>query len=101
MLEKNEVSITDTIETLNKLVVNLNGLLVQVQKLSKDQNTSHIIKDLASIINDMAFFTKNLREEDSQKAFSVLRKLVMRLENLDEKAIRKFLQEEGVRAKIF
>jgi phospholipid/cholesterol/gamma-HCH transport system substrate-binding protein len=51
--------------------------------------------------DDLAYLSGQLRSEKSEKAFEVLNKILLRLENLDAPAIRKFLQEEGIKAKMF
>lgn len=100
-LNKNEGSIVDTVETINKLVVNLNRTLKELEKTTTDKELVQMIKNLSTVTNDMAYLTQNLRSPEGQKTFILLNRLVQRLEPLDGKAIKKFLQEEGIRAKLF
>lgn len=100
-VDSNEGSVVDTIQMMNGLVTNLNKLLKQVDQTTQNKEAIQIIKNVATISNDMAFFTQKLRTEDGQKTLELLKKLIWRLEQLDGPAIRKFLQEEGIKAKMF
>lgn len=100
-VEQNESSFVDTIDMMNKLVTNLNETLKLFDKATKDRDTKQLIKNMAIISDDMAFFTQKLRSEEGQKTIRLLNELVHRMEPMDAKAIRKFLQEEGIRAKLF
>jgi phospholipid/cholesterol/gamma-HCH transport system substrate-binding protein len=100
-VENNEGSVVDTIQMMNNLVSNLNKLLKQVDQTTQNKEAVKIIKNLATISEDMAFFTQKMRTEDGQKTLALMRKLMWRLEDLDGPAIRKFLQEEGIKAKMF
>ena len=100
-VENNEGSVVDTIKMMNNLVTNLNALLRQVDQTTKNKEAVKILKNLTTISDDMAFFTQKLRTEDGQKTVELMKKLIWRLEQLDGPAIRKFLQEEGIKAKMF
>jgi len=101
MVKNNEGSFTDTIKMADKLVTNLNRLLSKADKMSKNKEAHLLIEHLVEISDDVAFFTRNLRDPKSQKTFSILQKLIWRLDGLDEKALKKFLQSEGIRANFF
>lgn len=100
-VNKNEGSIVDTIETINKLVVNFEKMLKQLDKTSKDPQVHHIVKNLSTILDDSAYFTQHLRGPEGQKTLVLINDLIKRLEPLDAKAIKKFLQDEGIKAKLF
>lgn len=101
LVNKNEGTIVETVETINKLVLNLNKALKQIDQTTKDQDIHKLIKDISTITNNTAFFTEKLRSPEGQKTISLLNELVHRLEPLDAEAIKKFLQTEGIRAHLF
>lgn len=100
-VNRNEGSVIETIETLNKLVINFDKALKQLEKTSRDPEVHKIVKNLGTIMDDGAFFTKSLRGPEGQKTIVLINDLIKRLEGLDAKAIKKFLQEEGIKAKLF
>lgn len=101
MVNKNEGSVVQTIDTLNRLVVNFDKMLKQLEKTSKDPEVHRIVKNLSTIMEDGAFFTQKIRSPEGQKTMALLNDLIRRLEPMDAKAIKKFLQEEGIRAHLF
>jgi phospholipid/cholesterol/gamma-HCH transport system substrate-binding protein len=101
MVEKNEGSVTNTLQTMNTLVTNLNKTLVMVDKLSQRQDTQHLIGNLVQITGDVATVTKRFRGPEADKTLDLLHELLWRLKDLDQEAIKKFFQKEGVKAKIF
>ena len=100
-VEKNEGSVIETIEMMNRLVSNLNKTLRLMDKLSRNRDTEKLLKNLVTISEDMAYFTQNMRSEDGEKTIKLMKQLIWRLDDLDKKAIKKFFQEEGIKAKLF
>lgn len=100
-VNQNEGSVVQTIDTLNKLVVNFDKMLRQLERTSRDKDVMRIVKNLSTIMDDGAYFSQQLRGPEGQKTIVLINELIRRLEPLDGKAIRKFLQEEGIRAKLF
>lgn len=101
ILEKNEGSATNIIQQLDKLVTNINQTLVILDKTSKNKDAQRLVQNAIKISDDVAYLTGKLRTEDAEKTYDLVQRLLFRLEPLNEQAIRKFLQQEGVRAKIF
>ncbi|MEZ4873733.1 MAG: MlaD family protein [Bdellovibrionales bacterium] len=101
MLEKNEGSITETLETLNQLTTNLNRLLKQFNGISKTSDVKKLVQDLSSLTNDLAYFSSSLRSDEGVETMKLINELIHRLKGLDAKAISKFLQEEGIKANMF
>jgi phospholipid/cholesterol/gamma-HCH transport system substrate-binding protein len=101
MVEKNEGSVTDTLDKMNALVNNMNKTLVLLERLSKNKKYADIVDDLATITSDLTILTSKLRGPEAQKTMDLLHRLLWRLDKLDEKAIREFLQKEGIKAKLF
>ncbi len=100
-VNKNEGSVMDTIDTMNKLVVNLDKALRQLDKTSRDHDVQRILKNIGTVSDDMAFFSQKMRSPEGQKTLALINELIRRLEPLDSKAIHKFLQDEGIRAHLF
>jgi phospholipid/cholesterol/gamma-HCH transport system substrate-binding protein len=100
MVEKNESSVVDTIKMMNDLVKNLNGLLKQIDTTT-NKDARVIVKNLSTITSDMAYFSQKLRSKDGEETIQLMHKLIWRLEPLDSKQVRKFLQDEGIRARMF
>lgn len=101
LVEKNEGSVTDTISQLNLLVLNFNKTLVLLDKTTKNKGIAQLLENSIKISDDLSVLTGKLRSKEATESFDLMKRLLFRLEPLDGPIIRKFLQEEGVRAKIF
>ena len=101
IVEKNEGSVGDTLEKLNSLVTKVNKTLVLLEKTSKNEKFTRIVDNVATITEDMTILTAKLRGPEAQKTMDLIHRLVWRLDKLDEAAIKKFLQQEGIKAKLF
>jgi phospholipid/cholesterol/gamma-HCH transport system substrate-binding protein len=101
MVEKNEGSVTDTIDKMNGLVTNLNKTLILLDKTSKDPKFAKILTNVGTIAEDLTILTSKLRGPEAEKTMGLLHNLIWRLDKLDEPAIRKFLQQEGIKAHLF
>lgn len=102
LIERNKGDITRSIELLYKLSANLNKTLEKIDQskiLSRDAGL--LISTLMEITQDVREVTKHTRTEEGQKTLKLLHELLWRLEPVDEKRIRAFLQKEGIRTKIF
>ncbi len=101
MVEKNEGSVVDTLNTMNRLVVNLNSLLKQTNSAVKNKEVKALLKNISSLTSDLAYFTGELRGPEGKKTIKLMNELIWRLEALDGPQIKKFLQDEGIKAKLF
>lgn len=101
LVQKNEGSITDTLDKMNTLVTYVNKTLVVLDKMTKDQKFAHIVNNVDTLTSDLTIVSAKLRGPEAQRTMDLIHRLVWRLDKLDEPAIRKFLQEEGIRAKLF
>lgn len=101
MVEKNEGSVSDTLDKMNSLVTNLNRTLELLEKTTKNKELAHIVNNVAILTDDLTILTSRLRGPEAEKTLALMHKLLWRLENLDEKSLREFLQKEGIRAKLF
>ena len=101
IVEKNEGSFTSMIGMLDNLVKNMNQTLVQLDRTTKNVEISRILRNIDKLTSDLAHVSGKLRTSDAEKTYDLVHRLIWRLDDMDAKAIRKFLQEEGVRARIF
>jgi phospholipid/cholesterol/gamma-HCH transport system substrate-binding protein len=101
IVSKNEGSVTGMITQIDKLISNFNKTLALLDKTSKNKDIERLLNNFIVISDDLAYLTQKLRSEKGEKALEVMNKLILRLENLDGPAVRKFLQEEGIKAKMF
>lgn len=101
IVDKNEGSATNLIAQMDKLVTNFNKTLVLLDKTSKNPEMSRLLDNAVKISDDMAYLTGQLRSKKAEESFQLMHKLLFRLENLDKDAIKKFFQEEGIRARMF
>lgn len=100
-VERNEGSVSETIARLESLVVNFNKTLRILDQASKNKKMALLFDNSIKITDNLAVLTAKMTAEDAQKTYDLVHRLLWRLEGLDAKEIRKFLQEEGIRAKIF
>lgn len=100
LVEKNEGSVSNMIQQLDRLTTNFNKTLVLLDKTSKNKDMVRLLDNAIKITDDLAHLTGSLRSKKAEDTYELVHKLLFRLEPLDAAAIRKFLQEEGVRAKI-
>lgn len=101
IVEKNEGSATNLITQMDKLVTNFNKTLTLLDKTSKNPEMSRLLNNAIKISDDLAYLTGQIRSKKSEETFELVHKLLFRLEDLDKGAIKKFLQEEGIRARMF
>lgn len=101
ILEKNEGSVSNTLAQLDKLVTNFNKTLVLLEKTSHNKDIARFIDNSVKISDDLVYLTGGLRSKEAKESYELMHKLLLRLEPLDAAAIKKFLQEEGVKARIF
>ncbi len=101
LVNKNEGSVSNVISQLDHLTTNFNKTLTLLDKTSKNKEMARLLDNAIKISDDVAYLTGQLRSKKAEDSFTLLHKLLFRLEPLDGPAIKKFFQEEGVKAKIF
>lgn len=101
LVEKNEGSVVDMITMVNRLVSNVNKLLTTVDKTAQNKKMKKLVDNIIQITDDVASVSGNLQTPEGKKTVNLLYRLLWRLDELDKRAIKKFFQEEGVRAKVF
>jgi phospholipid/cholesterol/gamma-HCH transport system substrate-binding protein len=102
IIDENKGDITRSIELLYKLSGNLNKTLDWVDK-SKIFKTdlSKLVENLIQITTDVRVVTDKTHSPEGAKTLKLLYDLLWRLEPLDAKQIRQFLQKEGMKVQLF
>jgi phospholipid/cholesterol/gamma-HCH transport system substrate-binding protein len=101
IVEKNEGTATNLITQMDKMLTNLNKTLLLLEQTSKNKEMSRLLSNTVQISDDLAYLTHELRSKNAEETYSMVRKLLFRLEDVDGPQIKKFFQQEGVRARIF
>jgi phospholipid/cholesterol/gamma-HCH transport system substrate-binding protein len=102
LVEKNKGDITKSIETLYKLSDNLNKTLDKVDhsKIFKS-DIGALVDNLIAITGDVKRVTDKVNTEEGKQTLDLMYRLLWRLEPLDSKTVRQFLQKEGVKVQLF
>jgi phospholipid/cholesterol/gamma-HCH transport system substrate-binding protein len=101
MVDKNEVSVTNIVGQLDHLLNNFNKTLTLLDKTSQNKEINRLITNAIKISDDLAYLTGQARSKKAEESYALIHKLLFRLDGLDGPTVRKFLQEEGVKAHIF
>ncbi len=89
------------VENVNKLSTNFNKTMILINKAEKNEDMIRLLKNTIKISDNLTLLTEGLTTKKAKETYDLLYRLVWRLEKLDEKAIRQFLQKEGIRARMF
>ena len=100
IIEKNEGSLTNTVAQIDRLLTNFNKTLVLLDKTRSNKDVERVLNNMIVITDNVAYLTTQLKSKKSEDTFELLNKLIWRLEPLDKDAIKKFFQQEGIRARI-
>jgi len=102
LIEKNKGDITRSIELLYKLSSNVNQTLVHIEKSKLfETDLKTLVTNLIQITKDTRTITDNFSSPEGKRTIKLLHDLLWRLEPLDSKNIRTFMQQEGIRARVF
>lgn len=96
-LEENERTLTDFLTQTNKLLTEANRLM----KGDDKRRFFSLVDNLTVITDDMKKLTRRLTTPEADEMYSQLRELIQRAHDADKATLKKFFQEEGVRARIF
>ena len=96
-LEDNEEAVTHFIKEVNQLLSDMNRLL----KGDDRRKIIALIDNLSDLTLDLKTMTQKLQTSESKEMFTHLRELINRAHDVDGPLLKKFFQEEGIRAKIF
>ena len=100
IIEKNEGSVTNTVAQIDRLLTNFNKTLQLLDKTRNNKDVERMLNNLIVITDNVSYLTTQMRSKKAEDTYDLLHKLIFRLEPLDKEAIKKFFQEEGVRARI-
>jgi phospholipid/cholesterol/gamma-HCH transport system substrate-binding protein len=100
LVNKNEGSVGNIISQMDKLLSNFNKTLTLLDKTSKNKEMGRLLDNFVKISDDLAYLTTGLRSKKAEESYDLIHKLLFRLEPLDGPQIRKFLQQEGIKARI-
>lgn len=101
LVERNEGNVSNIINQLDSLVMNVNKTLVLLDRTTKNKDIARLMDNTLKITDDMAYLTGQLRGKKAEDTYALVHKLLFRLEDLDGPAIKKFFQQEGIKAKLF
>ncbi len=101
IVDKNEGSVTNLIKQLDHLVVNFNKTLVLIDKTTKNKDIARLLENTVKISDDLLYLTGKLRSKPAEDTYDLVHKLLFRLDPMDGPMIRKFLQQEGIKARLF
>jgi len=71
-----------------------------LDKTRQNKDVERLVNNAVVISDNLAYLTTQMRGKKAEETYELLHKLLWRLEPLDKDAIKKFFQEEGVRARI-
>lgn len=102
IIDENKGDITKSIELIYKLSGNVNKTLEWVDRSAIFKtDLSKLVQNLIQITTDVRVVTDQAHSPEGEKTLKLLHELLWRLEPLDSKEIRKFLQKEGVKVQMF
>jgi phospholipid/cholesterol/gamma-HCH transport system substrate-binding protein len=102
IIDENKGDIGRSIELLYKLSGNLNKTLGWVDKSALFKtDLSRLAENLIAITTDFRKVTDKVHTPEGEKTLKLLYELLWRLEPLDQKGIRNFLQKEGIKVQMF
>jgi phospholipid/cholesterol/gamma-HCH transport system substrate-binding protein len=101
LVNKNEGSVSNMISQLDKLTTNFNKTLVLLDKTTQNAEVSRLLKNAVKISDDLVYLTGNLRSHKAEETYDLVHRLLFRLEPVDGPRIKKFFQDEGIRARVF
>jgi phospholipid/cholesterol/gamma-HCH transport system substrate-binding protein len=102
IIDENKGDITKSIDLLYKLSGNVNKTLEWVDKSAVFKtDLQKLVQNLIQITSDVRVITDKTHTPEGEKTLNLLHELLWRLEPLDSKQIRKFLQDEGMKVHFF
>ncbi len=90
--------------TIKNFLGELNQFMVDAGKIMKGKDKDRVIRlieNLANVTEDVHKLAKKIEDERTQKTINEIYDLVHRAHQIDRPMLKQFLQEEGIRARIF
>jgi phospholipid/cholesterol/gamma-HCH transport system substrate-binding protein len=100
VVEDNEEPVTTTIGSISDLVKSLNKVLGTIDNLASNSEAKGLIKQMDVLTREMSVLLKDANRGNIQEMLVSMRKLLGKLEKIEEAEIRTFLQEEGIKARV-
>jgi phospholipid/cholesterol/gamma-HCH transport system substrate-binding protein len=100
VVEDNEGSVTTTIGSISELVTGLNKVLTSVDSMMGDKEARKLLKEVRSLAREMNMLMQDANRGQIKSMIKVMRKLMGKLEKIEEDDIRDFLQVEGIKARV-
>jgi phospholipid/cholesterol/gamma-HCH transport system substrate-binding protein len=96
-MDENEKTLTEFLGGMKDLIADANKLL----KGRERQKLLTLIDNLNSVTSDIHELSSRMKNPETKKFYDQVYDLVDRAHSIDKPLIQKFLQEEGIRARIF
>ncbi len=100
-MERNEGSIVRMMDSGQKFIESLNRAMLLAEKSGDPETVARLIRNMTELSGNLAAITGKMNGKDAEEMTALIGRLLRRLDQIDEKTVRKFLQEEGVKARIF
>lgn len=100
MVEDNEGSVVDTLKSMNVLVKNLNRVLEDLDGIVGNKKYRHIVDKISVLTTEMTVLMRDANQGGLKQILLSMQELLRKMEKIDEKEIREFLQEEGIKARV-
>ncbi len=102
MLDNNEGDITKSIKLIYELSANINKTVSGLEKSNVfKKDAGELVENLIKITGDLKIMTSKVNTEEGKQTMELLYKLLWRLEPLDQQAIHRFFQQEGLKTRLF
>lgn len=102
VIEDNEGEIGKTLELAYKLSKSFHKTVVAIEKSKLfESDLAELVDHLAEVTRSVRHLTERIETPEGQKTLELMHSLLWRLEPLQAEKIRQFLQDEGIRARIF
>lgn len=96
-LDQNEKAIATFLTQLSRVMKETSQMLEKADR----EEMVRLLSNFSHLVADVRYLTAELRGERSREFFEKLQVLIDRAHEIDKPTLKKFLQEEGVRARIF
>lgn len=96
-MDENEKTLTEFLVGMKELIGDANKML----KGRDRQKVVYLIENMNAVAADIHELTQRMKNPENQKFYDQVYDLVDRAHKIDKPVIKQFLQEEGIRARIF
>jgi phospholipid/cholesterol/gamma-HCH transport system substrate-binding protein len=96
-MDENEQTLTEFLVGMKELIGDANKML----KGRDRQKVVYLIENMNAVAADIHELTQRMKNPENQKFYDQVYDLVDRAHKIDKPVIKQFLQEEGIRARIF